>query len=126
MATKPKKNEKENKTDVKKVASAKGKTEVKEETKRRPEAFAGAARGRKKGVTYKVKDKYKDQVGKIKESFLSSFEEFEPNLDKFLDNGNKSAAREARKFIMEMQKYGKELRNLIQEAKENLVEEKAV
>ena len=125
MATKPKKNEKKVVKDEEKVVSKKvTKKEEPEKKSGRRGPPEGVARGRKKGITYRVKDKYKDKIELAKETFLTAFEDFEPNLDKFLDNGNKSAARESRKFIMNMQRVGKILRNLIQEAKEDLVEEK--
>ncbi|MQG07809.1 MAG: histone H1 [SAR202 cluster bacterium] len=45
--------------------------------------------------------------------------EYQENVSKFFDSGNKSAGARARKALLEMTKTGKELRKKIQDIKNN-------
>jgi hypothetical protein len=49
------------------------------------------------------------------------YDQMRQELNKFCLNANKAAARRSRKFLMEMTRKAKELRNVIQEAKDNII-----
>jgi hypothetical protein len=111
---KSKKIEKEEK-EIKKV------TKKASKEKNKPSQLQG--KGRRKGVTFSVKKKIKDQLEEAMQGFVEEFDAFGEQLDSFVEKGNKSAARKSRKNLMNLQKLGKTLRNLIQEGKETLIEE---
>ena len=82
-------------------------------------------RGRPSGVAYAVKKEYQEQLTDLRQKISDNLDEAKANLAKFQEKGNKTAAMESRKSLMEIGKLSKELRAVIQEAKGNLKKEKA-
>lgn len=82
-------------------------------------------RGRPKGVKYVIPEKFQNQLEKGFAEYETSFDEFKNGLTKFVESGNKSAAKSARMALMSMTKMAKSLRGLIQDSKAALVQEPA-
>lgn len=112
---------------VEKKLSAKerlaAKKEEKKFTKKPKKEEKVSSKGRPKGVKYVLVDKVQKALEKTFDSFEKMFKEFDASLFKFIENGNKSAAKNARKCLMDMSKLSKDFRKQIQEAKENVKQE---
>ena len=80
---------------------------------------------RPSGIAYTVKKEYQEQLTDLRQKISDNLDQAKANLAKFQDKGNKTAAMESRKALMEIGKLSKELRAVIQEAKVNLKKEKA-
>ena len=83
-------------------------------------------RGRPKGVRYVLKDEYTERLEKAFSEFSTEFKQFENAIVKFIEGGNKSAAKKAREHLMNIGKSVKEFRKSIQEAKEGGLEAEPV
>ncbi|CAI8312478.1 MAG: Uncharacterised protein [Chloroflexota bacterium] len=53
----------------------------------------------------------------LRQQIEAQINEYQENVSKFFDSGNKSAGARARKALLEMTKTGKELRKKIQDIK---------
>lgn len=126
MGRKPEvKDKKSEKVKAKKKTSKADDDDDDDEPKKKTTKKKGNAKltGRPKGVRYVIPKKYMKKLMELKSEMDDQMEEFNARFDSFTEKGNKSAARDARKFIMEIGRSGKELRKLIQTAKDNLEQE---
>lgn len=104
------------------LAAIKAKKEIETSTKSTV-VGTSTSKGRPKGksIKYEVPENFITSIEKNFNSLDSSYNTFKINLEKFLDNANKTSAKDARANLMDINKLNKELRNLIQDAKKGLV-----
>jgi len=94
------------------------KTEKTEKKTEKTEKKKPTGKGRPSGVRYVLKEKVQEDLEKRFAKFQESYEAFTEALEAFIEKGNKSQAKKAREFIMDMQKQVKEFRKAIQDAKQ--------
>lgn len=123
---KAKKSVKEEETKKKslkeKLADKKKSKEVEEKPKKKSKEKV-KGRGRPSGVRYVLREKDQDKLEKSFGKLEKFFKEFETHITKFIENGNKSAAKAARMSLSDFTKLAKEMRKDIQDAKTNLKQE---
>ena len=87
-----------------------------------PVKAALGTRGRKAGVSYKVKDTHSTGISAAYDSLTMAFDDASDDINTFLDKGNKSAVGKARKNLQMIIRCAKEVRNALQTAKGDMEE----
>jgi hypothetical protein len=114
------KKEKEKEKPAAKKMSFKDKLAAKKKEKETPKKKDNTTgRGRPSGVIYVLKDKFQEDLETRFSEAQNTFQEFEETLNKFIESGNKSAAKKAREYLMVLYKSVKDFRKAIQDAKLN-------
>ena len=109
---------------VKEKAPAKKKVTDKKAPVRTEANQKGKSRGRKSGVRYEVKDTYSKRISDLFEKCENALTDSYTQIESFLNEGKKSAAKEARASISPLRLLVGELRKVIQTAKQDMKEVK--
>jgi len=112
------------KKSLKEKLAEKKKTKEEEKPKKKSKKEEKVkGRGRPAGMRYVLREKDQDKLEKSFGKLEKIFKEFGVVITKFIENGNKSAAKASRMSLSDFTKLAKEMRKDIQEAKTNLKQE---
>jgi len=107
---------------VVKDKSTKKATPIKDNKKVTANKAKTPTRGRKSGVRYEVKDVYSKKLKSLFEECENTLSEAQEPLSKFIESGNKKAAKEARVIFAELKTKVVEFWRLLQTAKGDMKE----